>query len=254
LQRTAIIGLVIVSAYIIAAIFAGVVTWHDPTAEYNNLRSKGPSLSFPFGTDNKGRDIFSRFIYGSRPVLEVGFLLVAVWCVIGVPLGFIAGYWRKVDFLFSRAVFVAIVFLVLTLAIVFIGVNGSGTGNLMAIFGLAGGVGFVKLTRDRVVKVREARGKGSYKLKANIRPYRLVLRVSLVLILLGLPVAILLVTAVDFLKLRVPPPTPDWGYDLHSNLGNPWPAPLMTIFPVMAIAILMLGFYLMSGWLREILD
>jgi peptide/nickel transport system permease protein len=251
-KRAAMVGLVIVSAYIIVAIFAGLIAPYNPTTE-SNIRYQGPSLKHLFGTDSRGRDIFSRVIYGSRPALETGFLVVIVWSAIGIPLGVIAGYWRKADFVVSRAIDVAMAFPILALAIVFVGMNGS----LIAIFGLTGWVGFAKLTRDRIVQVREAPRKRTAKEKGSIKTSRRVLRVSIALVLLGLPVAILLASVMSFLGLGVRPPTPDWGYDLNSYriyMADPLPARLMIIFPGMALTILIMGFYLMSDWLREIFD
>jgi len=256
-KKTAMVGLGIVSAFIIMAIFAGFIAPHDPIEQHPEDRFQGPSWKYPFGADDVGRDIFSRFIYGSRSALKTGFLIVALWSVIGIPLGVIAGYWRKADFIMSRAVDVAIAFPMLALAVVFIAVYGPGTSNLVKIFGVTGWVGFAMLTRNSVIRVREAAVKKTYKGKGNIGTFRHVLRVSIALVMLGLPAAILLVSAMGFLGLGVQPPNPDWGRDLNAYsryMADPWPKPLMIILPGTALTIFILGFYLMSDWLRKILD
>lgn len=247
------LGFGIVLAFIVMAIFAGWIAPHDPIEPHYEDRLQGPSWEYPMGTDFVGRCIFSRIIHGSGAVLATGFLIVLIWSAIGVPLGLVASYSKKVDFIMLRAVDVVIAFPMLALAVAFIAVFG----HSIAILGIIGWVGFAKLTRDRVLRFRGTASKVTKTSRMNVKTFRHILRTFIALMILGYPAAILLFSAISFMGLGVMPPEPEWGAMLNESiryLGDPMPAPLWTIFPAAMLTLLILGFYFMGDWLREILD
>ncbi|MFQ6116223.1 MAG: ABC transporter permease [bacterium] len=252
-RRLTLIGFGIVLAFIVMAIFAGWIAPHDPYEQHIEDRLQGPSWKYPMGTDWTGRCVFSRIVHGSGAVLKTGFSVVLIWSVIGAPLGLVAGYYKKVDFIMLRAVNVVILFPIVALAVVFNAVSGLG---LMLILGIIGWVGFAKLTRDRVLKLRRTAASKVLSRK-NVKISRHILRTSIALMILAFPAAILLVSAFSYMGFGAMPPEPEWGTMLSESsryLGDPMPAPLLTIFPGTMLMLLIFGFYLMGDWLREILD
>ncbi len=249
-RRLALIGFGIVLAFIVMAIFAGWIAPHDPIEQHFEDTLQGPSGEYPLGTDWAGRCIFSRIIHGSGTVLASGFLLVLIWSAIGVPLGLVAGYSKKVDFIMLRTVDVVLAFPILALAVVFIVVSGPFT----LILGIIGGVGFAKLTRDRVLRLRGTAGKVTKRSRKKVKTPRHILRTFIALMILGYPAAILLITAISFMGLGAMPPAPEWGAMLSESSRYLAENPLGSICPAAMLTLLLLGFYLMGDWLREILD
>lgn len=252
-RRLALIGFGIVLAFIVMAIFAGWIAPHDPYEPHYEDRLQEPSWKYPMGTDWMGRCVFSRVVHGSGAVLKTGFLVVLIWSAIGAPLGLVAGYYKKVDYIMLRAVDVVILFPIVALAIVFGAVSGLG---LMLILGILGWVGFAKLMRDRVLKIRRT-AVSKVLFGKNVKTSRHILRTSIALMILAFPAAILLVSAFSYMGVGAMPPEPEWGAMLNESsryLGDPMPAPLWSIFPGTMLMLLIFGFYLMGDWLREILD
>ncbi len=223
-RRLALIGFGIVLAFIVMAIFAGWIAPGYPYEQHIEDRLQGPSWKYPMGTDWAGRCIFSRVVHGSGAVLKTGFSVVLIWSAIGVPLGLVAGYYKKVDYIMLRAVDVVILFPIVALAIVFIAVSGS----LILILGIAGWVGFAKLMRDRVLKLRRTAASKVLS-RRNVKTFRYILRTFIALMILGYPAAILLTSAFSYMGFGAMPPEPEWGAMLNESsryLGDPMPAPL----------------------------
>lgn len=252
-RRLALIGFGIVLAFIVMAIFSGWIAPHDPIDMHLDERRQGPSWKYPMGTDWAGRCVFSRVVHGSGAALKTGFSVVLIWSAIGVPLGLVAGYYKKVDYIMRRAVDVVILFPIVALAVVFFAVSGLG---FMLILGILGWVGFAKLMRDRVLKLRGAAASKVLSGK-NVKTSRHILRTFIALMILAFPAAILLVSAFSYIGVGAMPPEPEWGVMLSESslfIGDPMPAPLWSIFPGTMLMLLIFGFYLMGDWLREILD
>lgn len=253
-RRLALIGFGIVLAFIVMAIFAGWIAPHDPYEPHFEDRLQEPSLKYPMGTDWMGRCVFSRIVHGSGAVLKRGFLVAFIWSAVGAPLGLVAGYYKKVDFIMLRAVDVVITFPIVALAVAFIAVSGPGLFYL--ILGIPGWVGFAKLMRDSVLKIRRT-AESKVLSGKNVKTSRHILRTSIALMILAIPAAILLISALSYMGLGAIPPEPEWGAMLNESsryLGDSMPAPLWTIFPGTMLMLLIFGFYLMGDWLREILD
>jgi peptide/nickel transport system permease protein len=257
------IGGVIVLLVFLTAILAGVIAQHDPTAEYNNLRYQGPSWSFPFGTDNRGRDIFSRALFGARTALMIGALLVIVQTSVGLPLGLLAGYkGGNVDNLIMRLVDATLAMPGLIIALAFVAVFGPGIYKVVLALAITGWAGYARLIRGQTLAIKEETyieaGRAIGEKDRNIiRRYVLPNAMSplIVMVTMTFPAAILLSASMSFLGLGVQPPTPDWGYDLNSYrayLGDPWPNPFMSIS--IGIVITIFGFNFLGDALRDAYD
>jgi len=259
------IGGGIVLLVVFTAIFAGFIARHDPAAENPSDRFQGPSWEYPFGTDDKGRDIFSRVVYGARTALIIGTLLVAVEALIGVPLGLLAGYrGGKVDNLIMRLVDAVLAMPGLIIALAFVAVFGPGLYKVVLALAMTGWAGYARLIRGQTLAIKEetyieaARAIGE---KDRTIIFRYVLPNSIspliVMITMTFPAAILLSSSMSFLGLGVQPPTPDWGYDLNAYkkfLGDPMPGPLMTILPGIIMVITIFGFNFLGDALRDAYD
>jgi len=259
------IGGGIVLLVVFTAIFAGVIARHDPATENPLDRFQGPSWKYPFGTDDKGRDIFSRVVYGARTALIIGTLLVVVEAVIGVPLGLLAGYrGGKVDNLIMRLVDAVLAMPGLIIALAFVAIFGPGLYKVVFALALTGWAGYARLIRGQTLAIKEetyieaARAIGE-KDRTIVFRYVLPNAISplIVMITMTFPAAILLSSSMSFLGLGVQPPTPDWGYDLNAYkkfLGDPMPGPLMTILPGIVMVITIFGFNFFGDALRDAYD
>ena len=157
MNRLAYIGIAIAAVFILAAIFAPFVATHDVTAQNLAIRYAAPSAEHWFGTDSLGRDVFSRVVFGARISLEVGIIVVTVSSVIGVIIGSIAGFYGGiVDRILSGYVFnVFLAFPGLLLAIALVAFLGAGLGKLILALCVIGWVGYARVMRGQVLKVRE---------------------------------------------------------------------------------------------------
>ena len=260
------VGFALVIFVVGTAIFAGFIAPYginesvgDPPHLYKH---KPPSREFILGTDDQGRDVFSRLIYGSRIALEIGLLLVAVQASIGVTLGLIAGYYGgKADELVMRAVDIALSFPGLVLAAAFVGFFGPGLRNLIIALSLTGWAAFARITRAQTLAIKEevyvesGRAIGE---RDRTLVFRYILPNSMspliVIATMTLPAAILLAASMSFLGLGVQKPEPAWGmmlFEASDDLREAWwPA----VFPGVAIIITVLGFNFLGDALRDALD
>ena len=265
MNRLTIVGLIIVVVLVVAALFADVIATHDIGATNLSMRYLPPSAEHWFGTDSTGRDIFSRVVFGARISLQVGIVVVAVSAVIGTILGAVAGYYGGwVDRVVSGYVFnVFLAFPGLLLAIAMVAFLGAGLNKLILALCIIGWVGYARLIRGQVLKVREydfvqaARALGAsdtrilliHILPNAIQP--LIVQASL-----GMAGAVLSEAALSFLGLGVPPPAPSWGVMIEEarDLSTLQAAPHALIFPGIAIALSVLAFNFIGDGLREHLD
>ncbi|BCS33619.1 glutathione ABC transporter permease GsiD [Luteitalea sp. TBR-22] len=256
------IGLVLVVATVLVAVAGPWLVASDPRTQELALRLAGPSLAHPFGLDELGRDILARLVAGARISLLVGVSVVSVSAAIGLLVGGVAGYaggW--VDTLIGRVIDVLMAFPGILLAIALVAALGPSLRNVVLALAAIGWVGYARLVRGQVLKAREfeyvqaARSLGAsaaWVLARHVLPsaYPAVL----VQATLGMAGAIVAEASLSFLGLGVQPPTPSWGAMLDAGRGHLLDAPHLTIFPGMAIALLVLGFNFLGDGLRDRID
>ena len=256
------VGAAIVLATILAASLGPWLVPFDPSVQELALRLEGPTGAHWFGLDELGRDICARVLRGARISLLVGLVVVSVSSTIGVALGSIAGYFGgRIDEAISRVIDILLAFPGLLLSIALVAVLGPSLVNVVLALSLIGWVGYARLVRGQVLRARElefvqaARALGaptSRILTRHIIPATL--PAVTVQATLGMGGAILAEAALSFLGLGVQPPTPSWGTMLSYGRGHLLDAPHLTIFPGLAIAILVLGFNFLGDGLRDRLD
>jgi peptide/nickel transport system permease protein len=256
------VGAGIVFVAVLAALFGPWLSPFDPAAQELALRLEGPTGAHWFGLDELGRDILSRVLAGARISLLVGIVVVGVSSAIGIMLGSIAGYFGgRVDEAISRLVDILLAFPGLLLAIALVAVLGPNLTNVVLALSLIGWVGYARLVRGQVLRARElefvqaARALGASTPRILLRHViPTTLPAVTVQATLGMGGAILAEAALSFLGLGVQPPTPSWGTMLNYGRGHLLDAPHLTVFPGLAIAILVLGFNFLGDGLRDAID
>jgi len=267
-SRGAMIGLALVVALLLLALFAEVVAPHPPNEQYRDsfltppAWAEGGSTRFILGTDPVGRDILSRIIFGTRLSLLIGLISVVISLSLGVVLGLVAGYFRGLtETVIMRLMDVMLALPSLLLAIAVVAILGPGLANAMYAIAIVLLPHYVRLTRAAVIGeagkeyVASSRiaGAGTMRLMFNtILPNctaPLIVQATL-----GFSSAILDAAALGFLGLGAQPPTPEWGTMLASALEFIQRAPWVVTFPGLAILITVLAFNLMGDGLRDALD
>jgi len=259
-----IFGLFIVIVMAVIAVFAPQVATHDPLAMdlSPEARLQAPSAGHFFGTDNLGRDIFSRMVYGTRISLSVGLIAVFISLVIGVLLGGLSGYYGGwVDNLVMRVVEIMYCFPVFFLIMMVITFLGPNIANVMIVIGLTSWAGLCRLVRAEFLTLRERDFVSSAKVQ-GVSDMRIILRHILpnamgpvyVSATLSVGGAILIESALSFLGLGVQIPTPSWGNILTAGKNYIDYAWWLTLFPGLAIFLTVLSFNLIGEGLRERLD
>jgi peptide/nickel transport system permease protein len=256
------VGAAIVLTAVLAAVFGPFIVPFDPADQELALRLAGPTGMHWFGLDELGRDIFSRVLSGARISLMVGLVVVGVSATIGTILGSIAGYFGgQIDEWIGRAIDILLAFPGLLLAIALVAVLGPSLTNVVLALSLIGWVGYARLVRGQVLRAREfefvlaARALGATTTRILVRHIvPTALPALSVQATLGMGGAILAEAALSFLGLGVQPPTPSWGTMLSYGRTHLLDAPHLTIFPGLAIAILVLGFNFLGDGLRDALD
>jgi ABC-type dipeptide/oligopeptide/nickel transport system permease subunit len=255
-------GLALVVAFIFIALAAPLLAPYDPTKLHPAQVLAGPSRQFLLGTDNLGRDILSRLLYGSRLSLGTAALAAALIMTIGVTLGAVSGYFRGfVDTLVMRIVDVLLAFPSLVVALAIAGVLGPSVMHAMLGLVCVWWVGYARVVRGLVLSVRErpyveaARTIGANNARVlwrHIMPN--VVPPVIVLATLEIGQLLLAIAGLNFLGLGAQPPTPEWGAML--NEGRPFLqiAPQLMIYPGLAISLVVLGFNLLGDGLRDALD
>jgi peptide/nickel transport system permease protein len=248
-----------------AAAFAVAGPWiipSDPNAQQLALRLAGPSWSHPFGLDELGRDILARLAVGARVSLLVGLVVVSVSATVGVLVGAVAGYrGGLVDDALGRMMDVLLAFPGMLLAIALVAVLGPSIGHVVLALGVIGWVGYARLVRGQVLKIREfdyvqaARALGAPSLRILVRHVLPpTLAVVTVQATLGMAGAVLAEASLSFLGLGVQPPTPSWGAMLDAGRSHLLDAPHLAIAPGAAIAFMVLSFNLAGDALRDKID
>lgn len=254
--------MLVLTAIAAAALLASWITPYDPSAQVWEQALQGPSGAHWLGTDEFGRDLLTRIIYGGRISLVVGFLAVGIAAGIGVPLGLISGYtggWLDVTVM--RVMDVLLAFPAILLAIAIVGALGPGLRNAIVAVGIVGIPAFARVVRGAALVIRaqdyveaaRAVGAGSGRiLTRHIFPNATA--PVIVQATLSVGGAILASAGLSFLGLGVQPPTPDWGGMLASGREFMLQAWWIATFPGVAIMLTVLGFNLVGDALRDLLD
>jgi peptide/nickel transport system permease protein len=267
--RLPVVGLVILLAIVLAAVCAPLIAPHDP--EFGNLKqAKLPPAwqvngdpAYPLGTDELGRDIASRVIFGARVSLLVGVTAVLIGGLLGVSLGLISGYYRGwVDDVIMRIGDIQLAFPFILFAIAVLAVLGPGLVNLIVVLGISSWVTYGRVVRSLVLTLRTTEFVDAAR-AIGVQDGRILLRHVLPNVLAPVIViatftaasTILTEAALSFLGLGVPPRVPTWGGMVASGrdtiqTGQWW----MTIFPGLAIVLTVFGINVVGDWLRDYLD
>ncbi len=261
-NKLAVAGMAIVLLFILLAIFAPLITKEGINEQDIVNRLQPPSGEHWLGTDDFGRDIFSRVIYGARVSLWVGFSSVVGSIVVGCLLGIIAGYYgRWVDTIISRFFDIMLAFPSILLAIAIVAVLGPSLRNALIAIAIINVPNFGRLIRSKVLSVKEEEYITSAK-AVGLRDVRIlfshILPNSMAPVIvqgtLAIATAILEAAALGFLGLGAQPPTPEWGKMLADSKNYLQSAPWTMIFPGLAIMLTVLGFNLMGDGLRDAMD
>lgn len=259
----AALGVVLVVLFVMFALFAPLIAPHDPAQLDLATRLQPPSHSHWFGTDELGRDILSRVIYGARISMLVGTSVVAASLFLGLIFGSIAGYYGgRVDRFFNVVVMNAFLsFPGILLAIAFVAFLGPGLFNLILALSIGGWVGYARLVRAQVLSVRErefveaarALGASDWRvLTRHILPN--IIQPVIVQAAIGMAGAVLAEATMSFLGLGIPPPTASWGSMLNDGRSHLFDAPHLVLFPAAAVMLAVLSFNFIGDALRDYLD
>lgn len=261
-NKSILIGAVMVAVIVFLAVFAPFIAPYDPEQMDMSKRLQKPSHEYLMGTDQFGRDLLSRIIYGARVSLKVGFTSVAISMVLGVTLGLISGYYGGwIDNVIMRIVDIFLSFPVLLLAIAFVASLGPGIVSVIIALGLVYWTNYARVVRSSVLAIKEeeyvqaARTIGASDLRI-ICLYILpnALAPIIVVATLGLGTAIVSEATLSFLGLGVQPPEASWGYTLSFGLKFLRNASYLSLFPGLAIMFTVLGFNLLGNGIRDITD
>ncbi|MBU1275986.1 MAG: ABC transporter permease [Proteobacteria bacterium] len=261
-NRLALVGLVVVLGLLVVALGAPWLTPHDPNAIDVEAILLPPSLSHPFGTDELGRDVFSRMIMGSRVSLEVGLISAGLATLIGVVLGALAGYYGGwVESTVMRFTDMMLCFPTFFLILAVIALLEPSILNIMAVIGLTSWMGVARLVRAEFLSLKEreyvvaAKSLGAGDLRIifrHILPNAMA--PVLVAATLGVAGAILVESGLSFLGLGVQPPEASWGNILNQGKANIEIAWWLSLFPGLAILVTVLGYNLLGEGIRDALD
>ena len=261
-QKLALTGAIIVGFFAMVALVGPLFAPYGPTEQFSELRLTGPSLHNPFGSDEFGRDILTRLLYGARISFQVGVIAVGISAMIGVVLGLIAGYFGGwLDNIVSLIMDVLFAFPTILLAIALMAMLGNSLGNVMIAIGLVNAPTFMRVVRGSVLSVRQmtyiesavsvGASTGTI-LRRHVFPNitaPLIVHASL-----NFATAVLAEASLAYLGLGNKPPSPSWGSMVSSSYGFLQLAPWAAIAPGLAIGITVLGFNLLGDGLRDALD
>ena len=263
MNRLATVGVVMVAVLAVLAVFAPWIAPYDPSTIDLPTRLSPPAAAHWFGTDELGRDILSRVIFGARISMLVGSSVVAFSLLLGLIVGCIAGYYGgRVDRLVNVVVMNAFLsFPGILLAIAFVAFLGPGILNLILALSIGGWVGYARLVRAQVLATREreyvvaARALGASDWRVitrHILPN--MIQPVIVQAAIGMAGAILAEATMSFLGLGVPPPTASWGTMLNDGRAHLFDAPHLVLFPAAAVMVAVLSFNFIGDALRDYLD
>ena len=261
-RRAAMLGLCVVSGFIAFALFAPWIAPYDPLQTSWSAVRKAPTAAHWFGTDEIGRDVLSRVVWGARASLLAGLVSVCISLSLGVPIGLLAGYvGRGTDALISRITDAMLACPFLILAIALAAFLGPSLTNAMIAIGISATPVFIRLTRAQVLAVKvedyveAARAVGNSHLRIALRHILPnVVPPLIVQATLAIAAAVIAEASLSFLGLGQQPPAPSWGSMLNTAKNYIDNAPWMAIWPGLSIFFLVLSFNLLGDGLRDALD
>jgi peptide/nickel transport system permease protein len=261
-RRPAQIGGLIVVMLVLCAALAPVLAPYDPYKIVTSDRLLRPSRLHWLGTDDLGRDQFSRILFGTRTTLQIGIISVGIAMMIGVPIGVLSGYYRGwADLLIMRWIDIMLAFPYILLALAIVATLGPSLRNAMIAIGISSVPGWVRLVRGNVlsaarndyVAAAQAMGATDWRVMfVHVLPNTL--SSVIVLATLQFPTAVLSAAALSFVGLGAQPPSPEWGALLVGARDYIWTAPWLVNFPGFAIFLTILGFNMFGNALRDTLD
>jgi peptide/nickel transport system permease protein len=261
-RKSAVLGLVVIILFVLVAVFAPLITPFDPTQQSWTSIRKPPSLQHWFGTDESGRDLFSRVIFGARASLLAGIVSISIALGLGVPIGLLAGYGGKwIDALIGRITDAMLACPFLILAIALAAFLGPSLQNAMIAIGLTAAPIFVRLTRGQVMAVKvedyveAARAVGNPPVRIAVKHILPNIMPALIVqATISIATAIIAEASLSFLGLGQQPPSPSWGSMLNTAQRFLTSAPWMAIWPGLAIFLAVLSFNVLGDGLRDALD
>ncbi len=261
-NRMAAIGGAIVILLVLIAILASLLSPHDPFEQKLENRLLNPCFEYPFGTDNLGRCIFSRLIFGTRYSLAIGVVVVGITASVGTTLGIVSGYSRGIiDETLMRIVDIVLAFPGIILALVIAGILGPSFLNVVIAISLTHWPAYTRLVRGITLSLREKefiegaralRASNIYIMRRHILPN--CINPIIVLATLDIAHAIIFATGLSFLGLGIQPPTPEWGSMLKAGIPYFRISPHLTFFPGTAIMVTVMAFNFLGDGLRDMID
>jgi peptide/nickel transport system permease protein len=261
-QSNALIGGTIVLVFVLAAIAAPLIAPYDPNASDWVAVREAPSWAHLFGTDDLGRDVLSRVIFGARASLSAGVISVVIAMIAGVPLGLIAGYFEGIaDIVISRCTDALLACPFLILAIAFAAFLGPSLQNAMVAIGISAMPVFIRLARGQVLVVKREEFVDALR-SIGVRDSRILVRHIVPNVLpplivqgtLTMAIAVLAEASLAFLGLGQLPPAPSWGSMLDTARQFLSDAPWMAVWPGLAIVTAVIGFNLLGDGLNDVLN
>jgi peptide/nickel transport system permease protein len=261
-RRGALLGLATVLFFVLVALLAPWISPYDPLATSWSAVRKAPSAAHFFGTDEIGRDVLSRVVWGTRASLMAGVVSVGISLSLGVPIGMLAGYaGRWTDALISRCTDAMLACPFLILAIALAAFLGPSLGNAMIAIGISATPIFIRLARAQVLAVKvedyveAARALGNPHLRIALRHILPNIVTPLIVqATLAIAAAVIAEASLSFLGLGQQPPAPSWGSMLNTAKNYVDNAPWMAVWPGLSIFLLVLSFNLLGDGLRDALD
>ncbi len=261
-NKAALFGAAAILLYTLCAVAAPVLTDRDPAKPDLIQSLEPPSAKYPLGTDELGRCILTRILYGARVSLAIAAGVVAVGLFVGVPIGLVSGYFGgRVDFVIQRLTDMTLAFPGFLLALALVSILGVGMKNTVVSIGISMVPLYIRLVRGQALAVREevyieaAKASGTRERKiifGHVLPN--VLAPIIIQTSLGMGMAILFAAGLGFLGVGVQPPNPEWGTMLGAGRSYLYRAPHVATFPCAAIFLAVLGFNLLGDGLRDALD
>lgn len=261
-NRMAAIGGAIVILLVLIAISASLLSPHDPFEQKLENRLLNPCFEYPFGTDDLGRCIFSRLLFGTRYSLAIGVVVVGITASVGTTLGIVSGYSRGIiDETLMRIVDIVLAFPGIILALVIAGILGPSFLNVVIAISLTHWPAYTRLVRGITLSLREKefiegaralRASNIYIMRRHILPN--CINPIIVLATLDIAHAIIFATGLSFLGLGIQPPTPEWGSMLKAGIPYFRISPHLTFFPGTAIMVTVMAFNFLGDGLRDIID
>jgi peptide/nickel transport system permease protein len=261
-NKAAVVGGFLILLFIVVSIVGPFLTTKDPTEVMVLNKLQPPSAEFWFGTDNFGRDIFTRIIHGMSLTLKVGFLSVAIGGSIGVIFGIVSGYYGgKIDTIIMRVMDVLLAFPGILLALAIVSVLGGSLQNVIIAVAVFSVPAFARIVRSSTLSVRQLEYIDAVK-ALGASDFRIIFKhilpnvVSPIIVQATLRIATAVLTAsgLSFLGLGAQPPEPEWGAMLNDGRTYMKTAPHLMLFPGMMIAIVVLAFNIFGDGLRDALD